>query len=53
MVKKIGDSLNANCPESIQDFTVNDRGFHVKFNPMACHHVWEEETEHPGMVQSM
>ena len=45
MLKKIGESLNSNFPESVQDFTIDSKGFHMKFNPDACHYVSEEDLE--------
>lgn len=30
MLKKIGESLNSNFPESVQDFTIDSKGFHME-----------------------
>ena len=45
LMKKIGESLNHSFPENVQDFTIDAVGFHIKFNPDACHYVSEEDLE--------
>lgn len=45
LMKKIGESLNHNFPENVQDFTIDAVGFHMQFNPDACHYVSEEDLE--------
>lgn len=53
MVKKIGESLNHNYPESVEDFTVDDEGFHVKFNPKACHYPLDDEDQDEDQTNDM
>lgn len=53
MLKKIGESLNHNYPESVEDFTVDDEGFHVKFNPKACHYPLDDEDQDEDQTNDM
>lgn len=53
MLKKIGDSLNGNYPESVEDFTVDDEGFRVKFNPKACHYPLDDEDQDEDQTNDM
>lgn len=53
LMKKIGTSLNANYPESVRDFTVDDNGFHVRFNPKACQFPLDEEEQEASETNDM